>query len=438
MELLCNEVTNFNIIGIGTSAGGLEALKIFFDNVPSDCIHSFVIIQHLSPDYKSLMKDLLAKNTLLPIYEVVDGMIIGPGSIYLIPPKKNMTIKDGKLHLMDKPHGHGLNLPIDIFFNSLAEEKKENAIAIILTGTGSDGTRGFRSIKEEGGILMVQSPETSKFNGMPHSAISTGLVDLVLPVEQLPAELFNFLNHPKDGTDKEMIVWNDEGTLVKILKHIKSTTDLDFTLYKRPTLVRRLARRLTICKCLTLKDYLIFLQETPQEVQILYREFLIGVTKFFRDYTVWEQLEEEIIPQLISKNKEEKTLKIWSIACSTGEEVYSTAIVVREALEKANLNYNVKIFATDIDKDSLEIAGKGIYPESIIADVSLNRIQKYFIKKDEKYQIKEEIRRMVIFSHHNIASDPPLNKMDLVLCRNMLIIFNQLFKIKLWVTFIFQ
>ncbi|AWG21544.1 hypothetical protein FFWV33_08375 [Flavobacterium faecale] len=413
--------SNFNIIGIGTSAGGLEALKIFIDNVPSDCIHSFVIIQHLSPDYKSLMKDLLAKNTTLPIFEVVDGVTIEAGSVYLIPPKKNMTIKDGKLHLMDKPQEHDLNLPIDIFFNSLALEKKENAIGIILTGTGSDGTRGFRTLKEEGGMLMVQSPETAKFDGMPYSAISTGLVDLVLPVEQLPGELLNFLDHPKGGTDTEMLVWNDEGSLMKILMHIKSCTDLDFTLYKRPTLVRRLARRLTICKCMTLKDYLNFLYETPQEVQIIYREFLIGVTRFFRDQNVWEQVENEIVPKLISQNSETKALKIWSIACSTGEEVYSIAIVIREVLEKANLKFNVKIFATDIDNESLEIAGKGIYPESIIADVSINRIQKYFVKKDDKYQIREEIRRMVIFSHHNIVSDPPLNKMDMIFCRNMLI-----------------
>jgi two-component system CheB/CheR fusion protein len=412
------------IVAIGTSAGGLEALKVFFDNVPADCPHSFVVVQHLSPDYKSLMAELLAKNTELPIHEVTDGIVINEGSIYLIPPRKNMTINGNHLHLTDKPTSHDLNLPIDIFFRSLAETQRERAIGIVLSGTGSDGTRGVRAIKEAGGMVMVQNPEQAKFDGMPQSAINTGLVDFVLPVEQMPGELLNFIDHPHISKAFETNIENDEGTLGYILNHLRNVTTLDFSQYKRPTLVRRLSRRMGVNKCNTLTEYLSFIHVNPEEVYVLSREFLIGVTKFFRDEYVWGVLEKKVLPTLIrTKAAEHDSIKLWLVGCSTGEEAYSMAISLHEEMTRIDERLEIKIFATDVMKDFLDVASKGIYPESIVADVSAQRLERYFVRKGDHYQIIDAIRRMVIFSHHNVLQDPPFSKMDIVMCRNLLIYF---------------
>ncbi|TXC85377.1 chemotaxis protein CheB [Luteibaculum oceani] len=421
------------VVGIGTSAGGLEALKTFFDNVPSSCDLSFVIIQHLSPDYKSLMAELLAKNTQLPIYEVENNMEILPGSVYLIPAKKNMRISSGRLTLEDKSKtGHDLNLPIDIFFRSMAEELGEKAISIVLTGTGSDGTHGVRAIKEVGGMVMVQSPETSKFDGMPRSAISTGLVDYVLPISEMPSELINYVeNHKEIG---HRIDESNLDTLQEILSHLKKVTNLDFSEYKRPTLVRRISRRMSVNKCNDLKQYLDFLQATPQEAQILYKEFLIGVTKFFRDADAFESLSKHL-EKLVSEKNFKQTLKMWSVACSTGEEAYSLAILTKEAMDKANKNLEVKIFATDIDRDSIETASKGVFPESFVPDIGTERLKKYFVKKGDQYVVSQEIRKMIIFSHHNVLTDPPFNRMDLVSCRNLLIYLQPSLQQRLLATF---
>lgn len=406
------------IVGIGTSAGGLEALKTFFDNVPANCNLSFVIIQHLSPDYKSLMAELLAKNTQLPIYEVENNMEVKPASVYLIPAKKNMMLKDGHLLLQDKSSGHDLNLPIDIFFRSMAEELGEKAICVVLTGTGSDGTHGVRAVKEVGGMVMVQSPETSKFDGMPRSAISTGLVDYILPISEMPLELIGFVeNHREIGYK---ITENNLDVLQEILGHLKKVTNLDFSEYKRPTLVRRISRRMSVTKCNQLSDYLEYLYATPQEAQILYKEFLIGVTKFFRDSEAFAALSKHL-EKLVTEKNFNQPLKMWSVACSTGEEAYSLAIMTKEVMEKCKKNLEVKIFATDIDKDSIDIASKGIFPESFVPDVGSDRLKKYFMKKGDQYQVVQEIRKMIIFSHHNVAVDPPFNRMDLVSCRNLLI-----------------
>ena len=412
----------FYIIAIGASAGGLEALKRFFNNVPVNCPHSFVIIQHLSPDYKSLMAELLTKNTELPIHEVQNNVLVKRSTIYLIPPKKNMTIQNGKLTLEDKPSGHHLNLPIDIFFRSLAEEKGEKAIGIILTGTGSDGTRGVRAIKDAGGMVMVQSPKQAKFDGMPLSAIGTGLVDFILPIEHLPDELFSFINHPTTSEITYKSIERDEETLARILNHIHNITELDFTPYKRPTLARQIERRMGINKSASLKDYLNFIHENPKEAETLSRQFLIQVTKFFRDPEMWKALEEKVLPELVrAKASSRQPLRVWSAGCSTGEEVYSIAILLREEIERQDKYVDVKIFASDIDKNSLDIARKAIYPESIVADVSLERLNKYFICKNSEYQVVETLRKMVVFSPHNILKDPPFNQIDLVICRNLLI-----------------
>lgn len=411
------------IVAIGTSAGGLEALKSFFDNVPSNTNHSFVIIQHLSSDYKSLMAELLAKNTDLPIHEIRDNMVVEPGCVYLIPPKKNVTLKNRKLKLTNKPVGHDLNLPIDIFFKSLADDMGENAIGIILSGTGSDGTRGARAIKEVAGMIMVQSPESAKFDGMPNSAIATGLVDYIISIDQMPDELIGFINNPKTERVLERNIMQDSSILTQILHHIRTNSKFDFEHYKRPTLTRRIARRMNITKCDNSKDYLSYLYNHPEEVQTLYGEFLIGVTRFFRDDGTWITLADSTIPKLVEETEENGTIKIWIAACSTGEEAYSVAILLKEALEESGKSCFVKIFATDINKSFLEKASKGIYRDSILPDIGQERIDKYFSLNNGYYQIDSEIRKMIIFSQHDMVKDPPFSKMDMVFCRNVLIYF---------------
>lgn len=415
----------FFIIGIGASAGGLEALKLFFDHVPSDCKHSFVIVQHLSPDYKSLMVELLAKNTSLPIFEVKNNMVVAPGSIYLIPARKNMKFKNGRLSLTDKPQSHHLNLPIDIFFHSLAEELKERSIAIILSGTGTDGSRGVHAVKEMGGMVMVQSPATAKFDGMPNSAIAIGVVDYIVPVAQMPKELLDYIATPHSiDTDESVKMLSDEYSLSKILSRIKEHTNLDFYGYKRPTLIRRIARRMYATQHKNLKEYYNYIKENDAEVQLLYREFLIGVTKFFRDNDAFQILENKVLPELVAKKKTDQEFKVWCIGCSTGEEVYSIAILLDEILERKGKKLNVRIFGTDIEPDNLEKASKAIYSGNITKDVSFDRLQKYFIKKGNQYYVNQKIRNKAIFSCHDVLKDPTINKLDLVICRNMLIYIN--------------
>lgn len=420
-----NETDDYRIIAIGASAGGLEALKQFFNNVPPNCKHSFVIVQHLSPDYKSLMAELLAKNTVLPIYEVENNMEVERGSVYLIPPKKNMTIMNGKLLLVNKPKGHDLNLPMDIFFRSLAQEYKENAICIVLSGTGSDGTSGARAIKEVGGLVMVQDPEQAKFDGMPRSAINTGLVDYTLPVELLYSELHHYIEHPTTNGESATKIEQDEDTIKNILKALRKETGLDFNQYKHPTLVRRIARRISVNKLHNQQEYLEFITSNSVESDILAREFLIGVTNFFRDSYVWEFLETKIIPKLVASKNKNEVLKVWCVGSSTGEEAYSMAMLIAEELKHQNKELRVKIFATDLAANHLDIGSKGVYPESIIANVSPKRLSQYFVKTGDDYQVTSALRKLVIFSQHNILTDPPFSKMDIAVCRNLLIYMQQ-------------
>lgn len=413
---------DFYTIGVGTSAGGLEALKTFFDNIPANFDHAIVIVQHLSPNFKSLMAELLSRNTELPIQEVKEGTTIKPGHVYLIPAKKNMAIKNGILHLTNKPKRHELNLPIDIFFKSLAQDKGSRAIAIVLSGTGSDGTRGIRAIKEAGGMLMVQSPQDAQFDGMPNSAIATGLIDYVLPSANISVELVNFINHPKSDIEaqEEKQFFLDKDFL-QLLEVVRKKTDIDFTRYKMPTLSRRVMRRMSVKKLTSISDYLNYLQSNEEEVETLYREFLIGVTKFFRNNEAFDYIEKEIIPSIFSDTNNKEPIKVWSVGCSTGEEAYSLAILFKEYMDKKGIDRTIKIFATDLDEYAIQTANKGIFSESIVADVSLERLKKFFIKKDHVYHISPIIRKMIIFSNHNATQDPPLTKMDLVICRNLLI-----------------
>ncbi len=417
---LCN--SHMFCVGVGASAGGLEALEQFFKNMKPNSGLSFVVVQHLSPDYKSLMVELLSKHTMMKVYRAEEGMEIKPDCIYLIPPKKNMTVFQGKLYLTEQDHHHVINLPIDIFFRSLAEDYGDKSIGIVLSGTGSDGTLGIRAIKGIGGMIMAQDDISAKFDGMPRSAISTGLVDYILPADKMPEELLKYVKHPLSAIveDKQNLS-NNENTLGKILSIIRNITGVDFTYYKPNTIVRRLERRITINQISSYENYVSFLEQSNKEVNILYKELLIGVTKFFRDQDSFDIIKEEIIPQLFVNKKKDEPIRLWCVGCSTGEEAYGLAIMLKEHMESAGINQNVKIFATDLDKEAIEYGSSGFYTESIIADVSQERLKNYFIKKDKGYQIKEDIRKMVIFATHNIIKDPPFSKIDLISCRNMLI-----------------
>ena len=429
------------VIGIGASAGGLEALQQFFSCMPPNSGLSFVVVQHLSPDYKSLMADILSKHTEMQVYQAENGMAVEADTVYLIPPKKFMTIKDGKLILTDYAPVT-LNHPIDVFFSSLAEEKKEHSIVVVLSGTGTDGTNGVKFVKEYGGLVIAQAPESAKFDGMPRSVISTGLADFVLSPEEIAEEILNFSNTPAllrplrsdSPLSEEEPLFSEEETLSHIYTILKNASGIDFTYYKRSTILRRIERRMLVTHRASLTEFAHLLGDSPEEVQILVKEILIGVTNFFREPAFFEKLKYNAIYKIVERAKEEP-IRVWSAGCSTGEEAYSIAILFQEVMEELNVKRDVKIFATDVDSRAIEQAGKGVFPENIIDDVTPTRLAKYFLKVGDQYQISKEIRRMIVFATHNMFSDPPFGKLDLICCRNVMIYFQPVMRRGLFAIF---
>ncbi len=430
------------IIGIGASAGGLEALQQFFQYIPANSGLSFVVIQHLSPDYKSLMADILSKHTEMSVYQAENEMQIEADTVYLIPPKKYMTVKGNRLILTDYAAGT-LNHPIDIFFASLAEERREQSIVVVLSGTGSDGTNGVKVVKEYGGLVIAQDPESAKFDGMPKSVIKTGLADFVLTPDEIAEEILNFSNTPvllrsakNDGPaaeDEEL--FSEEETLSHIYTILKNASGIDFTYYKRSTILRRIERRMLVTHTSTLTEFAHLLGDSPEEVNILVKEILIGVTNFFRDPAFFEKLKYNAIYKIVERAKEEEPIRVWSAGCSTGEEAYSLAILFCEVMEEMQVSRDVKIFATDVDSRAIEQAGKGFYSENIIDDVTPDRLAKFFIKQNDQYQVSREIRRMIVFATHNMFSDPPFGKLDMICCRNVMIYFQPVLRRGLFAIF---
>ncbi len=407
-------------IGIGASAGGLEALEAFFKNVPEKTNNVYIVVQHLSPDYKSMMDELLARHTTMPIHVAEDGMETEANHVYLIPPSKNLSIYHSKLYLETQIKHNHLNMPIDVFLKSLAQDQGKNAIGVILSGTGSDGTKGIKTIKEAGGMVMAQSLESCKFDGMPKSAMATNMVDYILTPDKMPEEIMNYIHTPSIHKQLAQKLQDNESIddLTRLTLILRTYSGLDFSSYKENTIIRRIDRRIKINRCADLKSYINLLRESEQEKEILYNEMFIGVTSFFRDMEAFDVLSEKIIPNFdFSKG----IIRIWSAGCSTGEEVYSVAIKLMEYMEKNNINCEVKIFATDIDQKALEFAGVGYYPDSLMSDVESYYIEKYFNKKSDGYQINDKIRKMVVFAKHNILKDPPFSKLDLLVCRNLFI-----------------
>jgi len=413
----------FPIVCIGASAGGLEALEQFLGNVPENSGMAYVVIQHLDPTQKGMLPELLQRISKMEVLQVKDRLAIKPDFVYVIPPNKSMSILKGVLHLFDPVEVRGLRLPIDFFLRSLADDQHERAVGVILSGMGSDGSIGIRAIKEKNGIVLVQDPTTAKYNSMPQNAIDSVLVDIVAPANELPARLLTFLNHIPVVKSNLEIEIKDQSALEKIIILLRTQTGNDFSLYKKNTVYRRIERRMSVHKIDKIASYIHFLQENPKEVDILFKELLIGVTNFFRDAAIWEKLEETVIPAVIDNQQEGIILRAWVPGCSTGEEAYSLAIVFKEALEKIkpHRGISLQIFATDLDNEAIETARKGVYPANISADVSSKRLSRFFIKTDDGFRINTEIREMVVFAKHNIILHPPFTKIDILTCRNLLI-----------------
>jgi len=414
----------FPIVALGASAGGLEAFETFFKAMPADSDIAFVLVAHLDPTHVSLLPELVQKRSRMKVHQVRDGMRVQRNNVYVIPPNKNLTILNGTLQLMDLTRPRGANLPIDSFFRSLAQDQGANAVCIILSGTGTDGTLGLKAIKGEIGMVMVQDEESAKYDGMPRSAISTGLADYVLPPAKMPEQLIKYSRHAfQKGAPKiTSTEGNTPNSLQKIYIILRTQTDHDFSLYKKNTICRRIERRMNVHQIDDIKDYARYLQESEREVDILFKELLIGVTNFFRDASAFEALRDEILPKLLADKPDDYTIRVWVAGCSSGEEAYSLAIILQECMMLMKRHFNVQIFGTDIDEDAINVARTGLYPGSILVDVSPERMKRYFTKEEDgQYRIKKTTREMVVFAPQNVIKDPPFTKLDILSCRNLLI-----------------
>jgi two-component system CheB/CheR fusion protein len=417
----------FPIVGIGASAGGLEALEQFLGQVPDGSGMAFVIVQHLDPTRKGIMPELLSRATRMRVHQVKDRMQVEPDCVYVIPPNKDMSILHGVLHLFKPEAPRGLRLSIDFFFRSLADDRQAMSIGVILSGMGTDGTLGVKAIKEKGGLVLVQDVASAKFAGMPGSAIHTGLVDIVAPAGELPGKIISYLKHAH-GMNQQQDAPLEEITrsaLDKIVILLRSQTGHDFSQYKKSTIYRRIERRMGIHQIGKIASYVRYLQENLQERDLLFKELLIGVTSFFRDSVAWEKLAQQAIPSLMDGHARGEILRAWSVGCSTGEEVYSLAITFKEVMEKLKITdkISLQIFATDLDMDAINRARQGFYPVNIVADVSEERLKRFFVKEETGYRIRKEIREMAIFAVQDVIMDPPFTKLDILCCRNLLIYF---------------
>lgn len=414
--------SHFFVVGIGASAGGLQALEEFFENIHQDIDAAFVIIQHLSPRFKSLMQELLQRKTSLPVYQIEDDMEIVSNAVYVIPPRTNIVVEAGRLYFREK-NKEGLNFPIDMFFESLAKAYRERAMGVLLSGTGKDGTQGLQAIGEAGGLALIQSPETAEFSGMPANALLMRLVDEVLSPHDLAETIYEIVRIDRNIplTDKLTEHPMDPVLLNRVLRLISDQEAVDFSQYKVGTLSRRIYHRCSLNGYRAIEDYIAYLESTEAECHLLVQDFLIGSTRFFRDPEAWHFIETQVLPPMIESLKVQEQLRIWVAGCATGEEAYTMAMLVDEAISKSNKSLTVKIFATDLDNSALETASKGIYPLNISKDISVERRERYFVEKSDFYQVRRQLREMLIFAPHNLAVNAGFSKMNIVTCRNVLI-----------------
>ena len=428
-ETIKNSAIDFPIVGIGASAGGLAAFEAFFSGMPSeiDPNMAFVLIQHLSPDHTSALANIIQRYTRMKVIEVQDGMQVEPNCTYIIPPGYDMAFLHGKLQLIEPSASRGQRFTIDFFFHSLAQDQHMRAIGIILSGTGSDGSEGIKEIKAEGGLVIVQTPNSAEYDGMPHNAIATGAADYILEPSAMAKRLISINAQRSELFEKDNIILmlNDQNTLNKIFVLLRAQSGHDFSQYKLNTIYRRIERRMSMHQLKTLIEYVKFLQQTPTEVMALFQDLLIGVTQFFRDTDAFIYFKTQILPKLFAYKQPTDVIRLWSVGCSSGEEAYSLAILLKEYMEETKQNINIQIFATDIDARAIAIARAGSYPESISTTISAERLARFFISEGNgHYRVHKSIRDMLIFSEQNVIKDPPFSKLDLISCRNLLIYMN--------------
>ncbi len=425
-DIASEDSSLFPVVAIGASAGGLAAFEAFFSGMPEkvDTGMAFVLVQHLAPDHKSILAELVNRYTRMSVFEVTDGMAVEPDCAYIIPPNRDMAFHQGTLQLLEPAEPRGHRFPIDFFFRSLSKDRMDKAIGIVLSGTGTDGTLGVRAIKGAGGMVMAQTPSSTEYAGMPLSAINTGLLDYELPPGDMPRALMNYVKQTKNKTfQKAADSPVAEDTLKKIFMLLRLQTGHDFSGYKPSTISRRISRRMAVHQMDTIEAYLEYLHKNKSEVEILFRELLIGVTNFFRDPEAFKALEEKVIPKIFDDKAPGATVRVWITGCSTGEEAYSIAMLFREHMEISRNNVGVQIFATDIDSQAIAVARGGVYPDSISFDVVEERLESFFTHEPDMqaYRIHKSIRDMMIFSEQDIIKDPPFSKLDLICCRNLLI-----------------
>ena len=410
--------TGFPIVGLGASAGGLEAFEQFFRNVPPDSGMAFVLVSHLDPDHVSILTEILQRTTTMSVVEARDQMKVAPDCVYVIPPNRDMAIFHGVLQLSVPDQPRGQRMPIDAFLRSLAEDQGEQAIGIILSGTGTDGTLGLRAILGSGGVSLVQEPASAKYDGMPNSAIQAGYASHVLPVEKMPEALLSGIRALNQPPPPPPTVTNG---LNRILMQLRSATGHDFTQYKKSTIGRRIERRMSMHNIEDKEVYARYLKEHPAEVQLLFKELLINVTNFFRDAEAFAVLKQDILPKLFADKPEDYVFRVWVAGCATGEEAYSIAILLRELMDEAHQEFKTLLYATDLDDDAIGVARAGFYPPNIAQDVDPERLRRFFIKEDSGYRVKKNIREMVVFATQNVIKDPPFTRLDLLSCRNLMI-----------------
>ncbi len=421
---------NFPVIGIGASAGGLAAFEAFFSGMPADADTgmAFVLVQHLAPDHKSLLGELVRRYTRMQVFEVEDGMVVQPNCTYIIPPNRDMAFINGRLQLLEPAAPRGQRLPVDFFFRSLAQDQRERAIGIVLSGTGSDGTLGARAIKGEAGMVMAQKPESTEFDGMPRSVIGAGVADYVLPPAEMPAQLIAYALHAYGKLPRLLApsAPQAENAMQKIFVLLRAQTGHDFSQYKPSTIERRIARRMAVHQIDAIDSYVKYLQQTPVEVHALFRDMLIGVTSFFRDPEAFQALKDQGLPKLFAGKPPGSVIRVWSAGCSTGEEAYSIAILFQELVETLGQNCTAQVFATDIDSQAVANARAGLFPLSVAADITPERLARFFAPEadDKGYRIHKHIRDMLVFSEQDLIKDPPFSKLDLISCRNLLIYLN--------------
>ena len=416
-----------HVVGIGASAGGLTALQNLFDRIPENTGAAFVVVQHLSPNFNTLMDELLAKHSKMSVSLAEDGEHLKPDHIYLMRPNRNLIVAEGKLFLNEIHRTGHPNLPIDVFFRSLAVDAQNRSVGIILSGTGSDGSQGVKALREAGGLVMTQQPNEAEFDGMPVSAIRTGYVDAIGDVNELAKQLVSYIRHPltasKNRVFREHLASNND-LLEKIFVRLRVATAIDFSLYKPSTIARRIEHRMGINNIETLPAYAELLDRKSEEFALLKSDLLIGVTQFFRDPDAHAELANSVLPTITSNKSADTPVRVWMVGISSGEEAYSLAIAFSELLESLKISIPIKIFASDADSGSIDYASAGVYPPFISNDVSEKRLSRYF-KVDEagNYVVNNRLRNMIVFATHNVLEDPPFSNMDLVVCRNMLIYF---------------